>query len=306
MGWPFSGTWDGLPVSNLPDIFAALCKAISDRKQESYYISQESSTTINWTTASGTSTAPVAADFVGMINSTQGLSLMNQIVLEIYNLASPASWTTDDSFTTAWTLSDIFDDVGLLTESEFENPTHITQADWYLTAKGVLDRLVYRVGSQRVNVTGTGYRDIIFDDARDGTGGATAITYPTIGVAAPGYFLISRDYASEEWYVYLNLDVDFVPGIQGATTADYEVFISRGGITSVTGTIYAYSLDVSPTATHTFTDSLEANTSATITAVDANYWADPPFNTILNEGYLFFRITNVVNSDMTTFLDDQS
>lgn len=306
MAWPYSGNWDGLPLSALPDIFAAICNGISQRKKESYFLSQESTQTINWNTFSGTSTTPTASDFVGMINPTQVLGLMYQIVTEIQNLASPATWKTDDTFATSWTLSDIFDDIGLLTESEFEDPQHITQADWYLTAKGVLDRLVYRSGTQRLSVSGTGYREVNFDDARDGTGSAVAISYPEVGELGPGYWMISRDSSSEEWYVYLELEFEFASGILGATNSDYTLFISDTGISPLVGTIYSYSLNPTTPTTHTFTDVIEANTTATITSADANYYADPPFNTILNTGFLLIRLTGDVNSDMTTFLDDQS
>ena len=155
MAWPYSGSWEGQPIPNLSYIIAAICVAINERNREISLLIGigENSRDIQFTTATGTSAMPTAADFVGY--RVDNPDVLGEIVGGIHGLNfTHSKWYTDDTFTVQVPLTDyddwqaIIDDAGVdWTVSIFTDiinlPSRIGQADFWLACKAVLDKLVY-------------------------------------------------------------------------------------------------------------------------------------------------------------------
>jgi hypothetical protein len=155
MAWPYSGSWEGQPIPNLSYIIAAICVAINERNREICLLTgqPENDRDIDFTTATGTSAMPTAADFVGY--RVDNPDVLGEIVGGIHGLNFTYSkWYTDDTFTVQVPLTDyddwqaIIDDAGIDWEVSIYSdlivlPSRIGQVDFWLACKAVLDSLVY-------------------------------------------------------------------------------------------------------------------------------------------------------------------
>lgn len=139
MAWPFSGSWDGKSLDDLPEIIAALCNAINERR------AFLGASLIAFPITTGTSTAPLATDFDGMSNAARD-SVLKKIGEECW--INNTGWL-DPNDTSGWPLfpylnldnltkANALNYVGLL-PSINGGPQYATHLDWYLTAKGLLD-----------------------------------------------------------------------------------------------------------------------------------------------------------------------
>lgn len=147
MAWPFSGNWDGKSLEDLPEIISALCNAINERR------SYLGASLIPFATATGTSTAPTASDFDGMINSSRD-AVLKKIGEECW---IGTSWVDPNDLYEPLSKSDALSYVGLLSNIT-GGPQYATHLDWYLTAKGLLDLqyiadVDFKIDSTATNVT---------------------------------------------------------------------------------------------------------------------------------------------------------
>lgn len=311
MAWPYSGSWDGQPLTNLPTILAAICRAINERITECDLLG-ESLGIVAFPTASGTSNYPSASDFTGMSMFEDVHDLLNTIRSEIVTMANTVDWYTDGTFTTTWgdvagsdpAIEAILDDVGLL--PNINVPSSVTNANWYLTVKGVLDRLIYYKGAQSATFDGDYSTDFDFADAWGGSGTISAIPTPP----PSSYTLIRAPFGGEGWKVARDTNIDHISaGIQGATQADYTITITGStGATgfpavygSVDGEVDGTSFTASGPAysyTSNFTEVLGYGFSC---ALDS-YNTELPFV----DCQFILSVYNVVESDMTIFLTDQA
>jgi hypothetical protein len=155
MAWPYSGSWEGQPIPNLSYIIASICVAINERNRE-MSLSRGLSETfrdIDFTTTTGTEVMPTASDFVGY--RVDNNDVINEIIGGIFSLNTDSlfNWYTTSDFDVQIPLDDdddwqaILDDAGIdwtVNSSGYLNPpSHIGQAQFWLAAKCLLDKLVY-------------------------------------------------------------------------------------------------------------------------------------------------------------------
>jgi hypothetical protein len=157
----YIGGYDYVLGEDLPSVkhlLADLCNAINERRK--YYLDSK----IAWKIADGTTkTDPVPDDFKGMrLNSNQdpldghvlpevlvqllsgiGSCLINTTIADFGISLKDTGYFTDATYTTRWTWDTLLADVGLLDYGEVSNLNNWRSPLWWLTLRGVVERLRY-------------------------------------------------------------------------------------------------------------------------------------------------------------------
>ena len=160
-------TVDDEELPSVKHLLADVCNAINERVRWAFNFELE------FLVANGDELPDVVPDdFVGARvrkDNSSGESFIEDILDDIITklkarfTAIPVTnrvfvgFYTDDSFDTTWTWDNICDDVGLLTSEEMENVLNWRQRDYWLTLRGIIERMRYikiSAGCYPYNVAG--------------------------------------------------------------------------------------------------------------------------------------------------------
>jgi hypothetical protein len=178
MAWPFAGDWEGKSLNDLPEIIASICTAMNERQQ--VYIDATGLGSVYEWAALGDITYPTVDDIDGLrVDEFNSLKheIMDLLFLN-YNsttgyigggtdiitggIPSVVGWLVDTSeilpFGNFWRLDDILEDIAILSGESGDWPAFdiITDLDWWLTIKEILNRCVYFSFSPDVTTTTSG------------------------------------------------------------------------------------------------------------------------------------------------------
>ena len=262
MAWPLAGAWDGVTADNLPDILAALCRAVNERRVACALA------TVDFDYNGGAGPYPDAADFAGI---TRGDLPALIVSLETQITALAESGLYSIAFQNDTVYDDIADVLAVNSDDPFTGDAGIvTDATIYLRMQRALDVLVHgRFEEDMPTYVGddTGRTSLDVGTYTTLSDAWAAMLTDTPGAAEPDYAAVvaRRTYNDPNWTAQLQ---------ELSISHSLPAYLGTNWIIVVNATISATYTDSAYTMTANGVDkTISANNTGTPNATNVSFAA---------------------------------
>lgn len=166
MAWPFSGSWEGRSLNDLPEIIEAICTAINERKEEMITLGAATGSALQFVVPAGTYEYPTAAQISGIVNNETMLSnLVSQIQTGITQTAAGTggwTWLASNNFSLAF---DGGNTQPTLIDGSYTTLRRSTDYRFWENTRRILDYRKYLFGTVAGSLSNAGLGGFVKEEA---------------------------------------------------------------------------------------------------------------------------------------------